>query len=1032
MGDFVRPEDVKEIPSLPDGFKPEDFNKISSMTPGEAKPAQFLSDPEFEAVKILAKNEDIEGLKKLLEVAKTRQSWMESQFPSTMRNVDEAKSTTRRRVETLLTEMPTYEMWEFIGSNINEDFDRTHRRKRPVADESGTISYETVSEKQALAEREARRDEVMPKWVREIAPEIVDPMNLLMVPRAGVSGFKKLAELALRGATLEGLIGVAETTAETGEIDAKEIAIRTAAGALVPPAFDRLFTKARSLNDQSATAMYNQVARKMQLLKEQSPNSNDYALLYRAVDDVLGPEDMPMNSRVLEIVREKGVPMTKLQLDKVKDQGLKVRHNNEWVQAAVNNPVFKGLANITGIYSTRLRRIAPHVAAESRKLEMRISKVADERLRKVQPFTEALKKVKKGSKDDYRAIKSWALRGGDPDEIDSLFSKYPELRDTFGGWKEVRDQIEREIYRTYGNSQKAHPKWKAAVAEANKLADDAVQRGEISDVVRDEYYGKALQKIAKEQKLGELAEDLLPNHIDNYFPRMFKKGKAFRKKLGGSAEFRKALRAEESRLQRKLTQTEIDLLQSRIATGKTGRYQGVTANFTQTYEKSRNLFDIDEVLDDLVDLEDSIQHYIHDTTEVIEGRKFWGRYNHGDEWAEEVSSSLDDNIGALIRKERAAGNLVEFSDEDDMYKILRARHSGGLENSSSALDSLRSAMYIPTIGDPSSTLVQIGDLATGAIVNGWRPTLASVIDLARSKTPHGRAIELGMKDFGLDKAAAELVGPNSTAGKILDKVLTTTGFRAMDRFGKNVIIGGALKDLRKLAKTNQISRLQREFGAMFSDPQDFRKFVNDLASGDRVTDDIQAAVWSRLSDSQPISKSEVPIPYLQHPNGRMLYQLKTWMLKQVDLARNKGLHEMHQGNYKEGGKFLTSAALAYAAFNTPAEYSRNAILGRDVSQLDPITVALTSPLKVYGMSGYFRDQIQRQGLAEASWLYVMPPFGALADPIWDLGEEALDPDEEITDLQSFGEAARVLPFGRFIYNWIGGGKERWNEYATED
>lgn len=55
-------------------------------------------------------------------------------------------------------------------------------------------------------------------------------------------------------------------------------------------------------------------------------------------------------------------------------------------------------------------------------------------------------------------------------------------------------------------------------------------------------------------------------------------------------------------------------------------------------------------------------------------------------------------------------------------------------------------------------------------------------------------------------------------------------------------------------------------------------------------------LFNELAEIQPITLSEMPERYLKHPNGRIMYALKSFTLKQIDVLRKNIVQEWNKGN----------------------------------------------------------------------------------------------------------------------------------------
>ena len=167
-------------------------------------------------------------------------------------------------------------------------------------------------------------------------------------------------------------------------------------------------------------------------------------------------------------------------------------------------------------------------------------------------------------------------------------------------------------------------------------------------------------------------------------------------------------------------------------------------------------------------------------------------------------------------------------------------------------------------------------------------------------------------------------------------------------------------------------KLKEEWGGMFG--KEFDSLVNDLSEG-KVSENAKLLLFTELSGSQPITLIDYPVPYLQAPNGRLFYSLKSFGLKQLELINDTIINQAKKGNYATAGK----NALAYAAVvglgNATIQETKNWMQGREF-QIDRVPDNFINYMLATAMtSRYSVDRNLTQGnfagvIAEA----VAPPI----------------------------------------------------------
>jgi hypothetical protein len=259
---------------------------------------------------------------------------------------------------------------------------------------------------------------------------------------------------------------------------------------------------------------------------------------------------------------------------------------------------------------------------------------------------------------------------------------------------------------------------------------------------------------------------------------------------------------------------------------------------------------------------------------------------------------------------------------------------------------------------------------------------------------------------------------------VLDGALKYSGFKAMDRLGKNTALEAAFKMNKNLAKTSQgVAKLKDKWGDVFG--VEFDGLVQDLSRG-RVSENVKLLMFSELSGHQPISLLEMPLSYLENPDGRIFYNLKSFAIKQLDMLRNSVGTEYNKGNYKESGKILLSYLTLVGGGTVAVEEFKNAIKGRGVDAERIPDNAMKFLFSTMLTSRYSVDQkLLRGDIVGTVQDVVLPPTTALSNVTKDIVStiESLYKGEPVDP-----KALRSLPVaGQGLYNFLGGGAEAFLE-----
>lgn len=297
---------------------------------------------------------------------------------------------------------------------------------------------------------------------------------------------------------------------------------------------------------------------------------------------------------------------------------------------------------------------------------------------------------------------------------------------------------------------------------------------------------------------------------------------------------------------------------------------------------------------------------------------------------------------------------------EEIAEMLQVRFNAARAPTNKTVNTLRGLGYLNTIGNPMSALTQLGDVAVTAVTQGLRPTLAALVgknqvDLA----------ELGIKT-ALDADFATV----STLTNTLNSALKWSGFAKMDKFGKNTMINASLRKNQALARKNP-DALRKKWTAMFGDETD--DLIRDLEAGS-ITERVRLTLFSELAEVQPISMSEMPVKYLNHPNGRMFYMLKTFGLKQLDLLRNQVVNEAKKGNYKQAGKFASSYMALFGGAGATIQEIKHGLSGREFKVEDIPDNYITNMLGIFLVNRYMGDQLSQGKLTDIGLGMLLPPL----------------------------------------------------------
>ena len=497
--------------------------------------------------------------------------------------------------------------------------------------------------------------------------------------------------------------------------------------------------------------------------------------------------------------------------------------------------------------------------------------------------------------------------------------------------------------------------------------------------------------------------------IGNYFPRLVKDLEGLQKSLGVEQQglitaAKKAYAAKKGTSADKLTSEENAEVIDMLVRGQSFGLKKGKPGFV----RQRKLNLTDEQMKYYATPEESLAIYLRRAVNDIEKRKFMGM--HGTKDPKTGLIDIDKSIGNYVEDAVKAGR-IKPEDEVTMLEMLKSRFVGGEQSAGSLNATIRDLGYMGTIANPISAVTQLGDVGTSGALNGLRNTLGSLF-----KTKDVKMIDLYIDEVSKELAEAGLSGTS----KMLHKLMAGSGFKTLDRLGKETYINAAFKNAKKMVKSEEgLEKFKKKIGATYGD--ETKALIADLESGN-MTDTVKYFLFNELADVQPIALSEFPQGYLDNPNHRILYMLKSFTIKQIDVVRRNVIQEYAKGNK---GTAVKNAALlgAYlSTANTGTQYAKDILLGRDVKAEDIPDRAMWNLLSVYGINRYTTDKYLSNGDWTGAAVNTIMPATPLIDSLLSLGGEVLSDDPNVAKL------VKPVPIvGNLIYNWMLGGAQEFNE-----
>ena len=541
------------------------------------------------------------------------------------------------------------------------------------------------------------------------------------------------------------------------------------------------------------------------------------------------------------------------------------------------------------------------------------------------------------------------------------------------------------------------------------LAEKNRDVAKVAELVKK--YGLEEQYAKKRKLLDDLYKEAEEagydiKYLDNFSPRVVKDPEALLDYLRGTeawGEISEALATKEAQIGRMLTVSEKASLVNTLLRGFPS--DRITLS-TPGALKRRSIEHLDENLNEFYkNSDEAFIDYIGSVTEGIEARKFFGRT--GDSM--DIQSSIGNYTMDLVMEGK-----IKPAEEIKVREILQARFNPA--RIGPFLGAYRNISYMTTIANPISTITQIGDLAFSLYKNGVIDTSVEVPKALIGKS------KIKIEDIGVEKIAQEFVESPSTQ-KALEKALKIVGFEKMDRIGKETFINSSLKKFQGQAKSNP-SKLKSELESVYGKETDV--LIEDLKSG-KATDNVRLLLFNELLDIQPIALSEMPEMYLRSGGGRVLYMLKTFTIKQLDVFRNEAIHEIQKGNIAKGIGNFVKLGSAFALMNASSDMIKDFILDREMTVDD---LVVDNMLKIIGLNKYVIYQAKTEGVGEALISMVAPPLNIFRQLARDQRAiikriEDKKEGEEVGPLIQDLDIVQSIPVGgKLYYWWLGRGVQK--------
>ncbi|HEC66260.1 MAG TPA: hypothetical protein ENI23_13295 [bacterium] len=358
------------------------------------------------------------------------------------------------------------------------------------------------------------------------------------------------------------------------------------------------------------------------------------------------------------------------------------------------------------------------------------------------------------------------------------------------------------------------------------------------------------------------------------------------------------------------------------------------------------------------------------------------------------ASDLSDTIGAYVDQLIVDGEITHSQERQVIDLLQGLFNPSGIGN---LLGGLKTLTYITHLGSPLNAVTQIEDLA----LSFYRSPLGFLPEAVRAFINKS---EITPADIGITTIAQELSGVGMMK-RTLTEILRITGFEKIDRVGKQTFINTVIKKMRKQAQKPTKSfgdRIRRVFG------DDSKQVIEDLKSG-KMTDNIKYLAFNQLLDVQPLALTEMPEAYNRSGNLRILYTLKTFMIRQFDFIRGEALADMrHKETFMRGFGRLVWLTFALSLFGAGTDAIKDFMRGRKFDIQDSV---VDNILRRFFFSKYQISTAKRDGILRSYLEGFLPPTALIDRMVRDMIKVWDDPTKA-------NQSLRSLPIvGELLYQW---------------
>lgn len=279
---------------------------------------------------------------------------------------------------------------------------------------------------------------------------------------------------------------------------------------------------------------------------------------------------------------------------------------------------------------------------------------------------------------------------------------------------------------------------------------------------------------------------------------------------------------------------------------------------------------------------------------------------------------------------------------------------------------------------------------------------------------HIRSPDLGIVGQHMGEVSGTSAGKRKNfVDTVSKRMFEITGVRKWNRLWQETQINAAKNQAAAAAKSGNLRKLKAAQGM---DAKEYQSVVQNLKDGNYKHPDVLNFVFRQITDVAPVSTTSMPKAFNDHPDGKVMYSMLSFMAQQYNLLRNNvwqktALAYRHGLDTKQGRAALKEAAtygLKYATLTAGLsglfDDGRKQLRGEDV-EWDPVESTMNQLIQLQSF-GQIQPRAEQWGKNPVVGLNAAPLSMAsdIASSAYDIAaspfnEEDIDWDKVIKRLR---------------------------------